>query len=101
MNRVLCLLTLLALAGTASAAATEGQRLYASCAGCHGTRGVAAEGGLPPLAGQSQAALVASLRALRDGSRSSTIMQQIAKGYTEEQLAQIAAYLATLQGAAR
>lgn len=72
-----------------------GRRLYASCAGCHGTEGKPAPGSsLPPLAGQSQDALVASMKAFQNGSRPSTIMQQLAKGYTSEQIDLIAAYLA-------
>ncbi|WP_194711788.1 c-type cytochrome [Noviherbaspirillum soli] len=71
-----------------------GRRLYASCAGCHGTEGKPAPGSsLPPLAGQSQDALVASMKAFQGGSRPSTIMQQLAKGYTSEQIDLIAAYL--------
>lgn len=72
-----------------------GRRLYASCAGCHGTEGKPAPGSsLPQLAGQSQDALVASMKAFQDGSRPSTIMQQLARGYTSEQIDLIAAYLA-------
>jgi cytochrome subunit of sulfide dehydrogenase len=75
-----------------------GRRLYASCAGCHGTEGKTAPGSsLPPLAGQSRDALVASMKAFQDGSRPSTIMQQLAKGYSSEQIDLIAGYLAQLQ----
>ena len=75
-----------------------GRRLYASCAGCHGTEGRAAPGSsLPPLAGQSRDALVASMKAFQDGSRPSTIMQQLAKGYSSEQIDLIAGYLAELE----
>jgi cytochrome c553 len=75
-----------------------GRRLYASCAGCHGTKGKTAPGSsLPPLAGQSRDALVASMKAFQDGSRPSTIMQQLAKGYSGEQIDLIAGYLAQLQ----
>jgi len=72
-----------------------GRRLYASCAACHGTEGKPAPGSsLPPLAGQRQDALVASMKAFQDGSRPATIMHQLAKGYTSEQIDLIAAYLA-------
>lgn len=75
-----------------------GRRLYASCAGCHGTEGKTAPGSsLPPLAGQSRDALVASMKAFQDGSRPSTIMHQLAKGYSGEQIDLIAGYLAQLQ----
>jgi sulfide dehydrogenase cytochrome subunit len=72
-----------------------GRRLYASCAACHGTEGKPAQGSsLPPLAGQRQDALAASMKAFQDGSRPATIMHQLAKGYTSEQIDLIAAYLA-------
>jgi cytochrome c553 len=77
-------------AGTIS----EGQRLAATCTGCHGTHGVTAGDALPSLAGQPKEALLASLKAFRDGTRDSTIMRQLARGYTDEQLATIAAYFA-------
>jgi cytochrome subunit of sulfide dehydrogenase len=85
------LLILLALSGDAAAA--DGARLYASCAGCHGTGGAGAGQALPVLAGQPKDTLAASLRAFKDGSRPATIMQQIAKGYSDEELEAIAAYL--------
>ena len=96
------LLALLA-AHTPAAAQTPGaddagRRLYASCAGCHGTEGKAAPGSvLPSLAGQSRDALVASMKAFQDGSRPSTIMQQLARGYSSEQIDLIASYLAQLK----
>jgi sulfide dehydrogenase cytochrome subunit len=95
----LLIIALLGLAASIPALALEnGQRLYASCAGCHGTAGAGAGvgvgGPLPMLAGQPKGALAASMRAFRSGARPATIMQQIAKGYTDEQVEQIAAYLA-------
>jgi cytochrome subunit of sulfide dehydrogenase len=82
----------------AQPAGDAGRRLYASCAGCHGTEGRPAEGSsLPPLAGQSRDALAASMKAFREGSRPATIMHQLAKGYTSEQIDLIAAYLAELK----
>jgi sulfide dehydrogenase cytochrome subunit len=73
-----------------------GRRLYATCAACHGTEGKPVAGtSLPALAGQSADALTASMKAFREGSRPATIMHQIAKGYTSEQIELIADYLAT------
>jgi sulfide dehydrogenase cytochrome subunit len=93
--KLLTIVTLLGLAASSQAVAADpGQRLYASCAGCHGTAGVGSGGVLPLLAGQPKDALAASLRAFKAGSRPATIMQQIAKGYTEEQIEQMATYLA-------
>lgn len=85
---------LLALAAGPALATDAGARLYATCAGCHGTNGAGSGTALPALAGQPQAALAASLRAFKAGTRPSTIMQQIAKGYSDEQIALLAAFLA-------
>lgn len=89
-----CMLTMF-LPGAVLAADGEviGARLYATCASCHGTAGTGAGTALPPLAGQPRSALVASMNGFRDGSRPATIMHQIAKGYTPEQIEEIAAFL--------
>ena len=83
----------LVLALASSTAAANGQRLYATCAACHGTNGAGAGNALPVLAGQPKNALVASMRAFKTGARPATIMHQISKGYTDEQIEQIAVYL--------
>ncbi len=70
-----------------------GRDLAASCAICHGTHGMNA-GGMPNLAGQSKEALARNLRDFRDGKRPATIMHQIAKGLTEEQIEAVTAYWA-------
>ncbi|WP_343732628.1 c-type cytochrome [Duganella sp.] len=90
----------LGLLAACSAAAAElpaippAARLAATCAACHGTAGQTQGSTLPALAGQPQQALSASLLALKTGKRGSTIMNQIAKGYTDEQIEQLAAYFA-------
>jgi sulfide dehydrogenase cytochrome subunit len=69
--------------------------LAASCAQCHGTEGRAAAGSaLPSLAGQPRDTLLAQLQAFKAGTRPSTIMQQLARGYTDAQLEQLAAFFA-------
>ncbi|SFV13612.1 c-type cytochrome [Pseudoduganella namucuonensis] len=92
------LISLLALACAAQVGAAEtpppGARLAANCAACHGTNGATLGNALPPLAGQPKETLLASLLAYKAGTRSATIMTQIAKGYTDEQLAQLAAFFA-------
>lgn len=70
-----------------------GRDLAASCGICHGTNGLNA-GGMPNLAGQSKEALAGHLRDFRDGKRPATLMHQIAKGLTEEQIEAVTAYWA-------
>ncbi len=87
-------------AGAASAAADDAQKLYtqslaATCANCHGTQGKAIKGAtLPGLAGMQADYLTAQMQAFRKGERKATIMHQIAKGYTEEQVRLLAEYFA-------
>ena len=101
MKYAMSLILLFSAQAYAAPPIPPGERLAATCTGCHGTRGQTAGTALPPLAGQSKEALLASLRAFRDGSRPSTIMTQLAKGYTDEQLEQIAAWFAAQKGAPR
>ena len=71
--------------------------LAATCAACHGTDGRAVSGaGMTSLRGLDRAYLLAQLNAFRDGTRPATVMHQIAKGYTPEQLEQLAGYFAGL-----
>lgn len=84
---------ILMLALASNTAAANGQRLYATCAACHGTNGAGAGDALPVLAGQPKDALIASMRGFKTGARPATIMHQIAKGYTDKQIEEIAVYL--------
>ena len=69
--------------------------LVATCAQCHGTDGRAVEGqALVRLAGMPQDYLLDQLMAFRNGQRPATVMHQITRGYSQEQLETIAAYFA-------
>ena len=95
--------TLPALAQNAPAAGPEVQRLYtrslaSSCAHCHGTDGRAVEGeALIRLTGLPRNYLLTQLMAFRTGDRKATIMHQITRGYSEQQLETLAAYFAALK----
>ncbi|HEX5737348.1 MAG TPA: c-type cytochrome, partial [Hydrogenophaga sp.] len=65
----------------------------AACANCHGTDG-RAESGMASLAGRDQAELQKVLLEYKAGTRPATLMHQISKGYSDEQLSQIAGYFA-------
>jgi cytochrome subunit of sulfide dehydrogenase len=64
---------------------TLGRNIAAGCAGCHGTGGKSA-GSVPSLAGAGKAELVAKMQEFKNGKRTGTIMPQLAKGYTDEQI---------------
>ena len=70
-----------------------GRNLAATCANCHGTNGNARDV-VKPLAGVPAANIVAALAEFKAGTRPATIMHQIAKGYTDDQVRLIAAYFA-------
>lgn len=69
------------------------RNLAATCANCHGTDGQA-RGESAPLAGMPEQRLLNTLSLYRDGTLPATIMHQIVKGYTEDQLKLIAGYFA-------
>lgn len=69
------------------------RNLAATCANCHGTDGKAASA-IPPLAGRDRAYLEQSMQAFKTGARPATIMHQLAKGYTDEEIAVLAEYFA-------
>jgi len=71
----------------------SGRDIAANCANCHGTNGRSV-GVMPVLAGRPQGELVVIVREFRDGKRPSTVMQQLAKGYTDAQIEAVATYLA-------
>jgi cytochrome subunit of sulfide dehydrogenase len=95
MNRKLtaaaALFTLSMLPVIAQAQSDIGRNLSATCANCHGTNGNA-RGEMKPLAGMPAAKLLAAVSDYKNGNQPATIMHQIAKGYTDEQMKLIAAF---------
>lgn len=89
------LLGLLALcAGTAHAGENLNSRNWAaSCSACHGTNGHAVTG-MAALAGVDKDYIVNTMLEFKSGKRPATLMHQIAKGYSDEQIGQIAEFFA-------
>jgi cytochrome c553 len=78
-------------AQSADAAKLYHRSLAATCANCHGTDGKGvANGGMPLINTLSSEQILVQLKAFKSGAREGTIMPQIAKGYTDEQLEIIA-----------
>jgi len=92
--------TLFAFAPSPSRAA-DAQALYvkglaATCANCHGTAGKAQKDAtVPGLAGLKAEYIVEQMQAFKSGARTATIMHQIAKGFNDEQVKQLADYFAS------
>lgn len=74
--------------------------LAATCFTCHGTDGRSVGGVPPSLAGQDRNYLLQQMLDFKSGKRPATIMHQHAKGYSDQQLEQIAAYFAGVKPAA-
>ena len=70
---------------------TLGRNLAAQCATCHGTNGNSVAE-VPSLAGQPAATTVQKMKDYRDGKLPASIMHQLAKGYTDEQILLMADY---------
>ena len=100
-------LPLLAIAILATSNDAEAQRrrgkvqengllLTQSCFACHGPEGSGVMSPMPNIAGHPNAYLINVLKAFRDGTRPSTIMGRIMKGYSDPQIEAIAVQLAQL-----
>jgi cytochrome c553 len=79
----------------ASAQDTAGRNLAAGCAICHGTEGRPVTKDVIPLAGLPRDHIVTQMKAFRDGKRTATVMHQIAKGYSDAQIDQLASWFAS------
>ncbi|WP_215396830.1 c-type cytochrome [Rheinheimera oceanensis] len=97
MKPLLLMCGLLLLAGSANAAdVAAGKAKAAVCAACHGANGISIIPDYPNLAGQKVKYLESSIKAYRDGERKNPIMSPMASGLTDADVANIAAYFASL-----
>ncbi len=98
--------TVVATAPPAQAAdANAGKTKAAQCAACHGPDGIAVLPEAPNLAGQVEGYLVKTLKDYRSGARKHEQMGVMAKGLSDRDIENLAAYYHQLpaggQGAAR
>ena len=77
----------------AAVASAEPPTGATSCSGCHPASRVTSP--VPRLAGVDQAAIVRALQEFRSGQRPATVMDRIAKGFTEDEIQALAAWFAT------
>lgn len=88
----------LLVTGAAYAAgdAAAGKAKAASCAGCHGANGQ----GVPPnpaLTGKSEAQLVQAMQDYKAGKRANAVMKAMVAGLSDQDMANLAAYYASLK----
>jgi sulfide dehydrogenase cytochrome subunit len=62
-----------------------------SCSGCHSST-PAADTAVPGLIGRNPADIVAAMQAFKTGQLPSTVMERIAKGFSEDEVKAIAAW---------
>ena len=90
MTRIVA--TLAVLLGS-SAALADGPAGAAACSGCHAAS-TRVETPVPPLKGRSQADIADAMLDYKSGKRAGTIMDRIAKGFSDEEIRAIAAWYA-------
>jgi len=66
----------------------------AACSGCH-PASTRVTSPVPRLAGRDAAAIVKAMQDFRSGTRAGTVLDRIAKGFTDEEIQAIAAWYAT------
>ncbi|MCP3850073.1 MAG: hypothetical protein GY694_07545 [Gammaproteobacteria bacterium] len=76
-------------------AAPSGQALSFTCAGCHGTDGSSVGPSMPAIAGMDPEVFVDAMKAYRNDQRNATIMNRIAKAYSDEQFKSMAWFFAS------
>jgi cytochrome subunit of sulfide dehydrogenase len=77
----------------ASVAAAEPPAGATSCFGCH-PASAKVEALVPPIRGRDAAEIAAAMQEFRSGERPATVMGRIAKGFSDDEIRQIAAWLA-------
>ena len=102
MKKIACLVAAALAAPLAQSADIEaGKAKVASvCSACHGMEGVSVSEGIPNLAAQRAGYIESQLKALKDGSRKNPIMNAIAAQLAPDDMKNVAAYFASLPGAA-
>ena len=75
------------------AASAEAPAGASSCSGCHAAK-AGIDTPVPPLNGRNAADIVAQMQAFRSGQKPATVMDRLAKGYSEAEIQVIAAWYA-------
>jgi cytochrome subunit of sulfide dehydrogenase len=80
-----------ACGSAAMAAEPEPPPGAAACSGCHAAN-TRVDTAVPSLIGRSAAGIVEQMQAFKTGQRPATVMDRIAKGFTDAEIAAIAAW---------
>ncbi len=99
LSAVIAILSIMAFPAAQAADAAAGEATYASmgCMGCHGPGGASAMPDMfPSLVGLEEAYIVEQLNAFKSGERVNPTMQPMASALSDDDIANLAAYLSAL-----
>ena len=101
-NQIMALMAASALVVSANAvaggdAAKGKMKATTVCAACHGADGISKVPTYPNLHGQKEQYLVSQLKNFKSGARKNPIMEPQAKMLSDEDMANVAAYFASLK----
>ena len=91
-----CTLLGFAVAAQAAGDAQAGKAKAGACAGCHGANGEGVKPN-PALAGKSEGEMVQALMDYKSGKRPNPIMKTFAAQLSDQDMANVAAYYASLK----
>lgn len=80
-----------------AADAAAGKNKSGVCAACHGPTGISAIPMYPNLAGQKEAYLAKQLKDFKSGARKDPVMAPMAMGLSDEDIADISAFYASMK----
>lgn len=84
-------------AAEAGGDAAAGRKVMVKCQVCHGKDGLAKFPEAPNIAGQKESYLVRTLAAFKAGERKNEQMTVVVKGLSDEDIANVAAYYASIK----
>lgn len=95
-------LALSTLPAAAKGDAANGKQLFYTCTGCHGIadyKNAYPTYRVPKVGGQNEGYLVLALNSYKNGERTHPTMQAQAESFSDQEIADIAAYLSSLKPA--
>ncbi|HEX2552541.1 MAG TPA: cytochrome C [Microvirga sp.] len=78
---------------TGTAVAQPAPAGASACSGCHAPQGRLPDGAIPPVHGRDAAEIVAAMQEFRAGTRPATVMDRLARGFSDEEIRAVAAWL--------
>lgn len=93
----LAVLVACSTAAQAGGDASAGKKVMLKCQVCHGKDGLAKVPDAPNIAGQKEPYLVKALTAFKAGERKNEQMTVVVKGLSDEDIANVAAYYASIK----